>query len=615
MSDKNQTISLGTLLPVRGNRQSFNDVITDIDIDGLDQSNFDSSIQVTKVGTDDPDTANEITYNTDKRLHQIFLNGASRKVNMFKEPMLILDGESYSELIRLGGEVDADKDGTAEFASTDISTTQQKQGLSSMKFDSAQELVFPMKDKFNVGQGTLSLWVYSADISKSLYQNNAGFKLSTDSSGFVVFSITESAVTGSAKTVNTVTGSSDITSASWFHVTATWSGVNSGSANATMTLYVGAAVEGSAISGTKIDVAGVSTNQVIGAGINDPSWSTSYDGNVEPDSDGWTLSGTDQSSVSGGILTIDTIGDNVTNAYTKAEAATTAECMANLEDAEAGAHFEFRVKKSGGPDTAVRLFPGQIQILSATSDIVRIVPLDTTKYHVYRFAGATSAISWYVDNVLVFSGTDSSGGGDEVRFGDPTTTNDIKANISYVRYEITSATTPIGDQCTGFVDELGSWNHTMDLGEVVGIFNAGETLYDYYEINKTDYLRSHSLSVVASNGVEKSQGITSATQADLNDMTLFVNSPGDIEVDVMVNLEFSSDNVADQIQTQIALDGLIVTGERTQDIDTADSRRQITYTFPIGLQTGVRDIAVQANNDGTNTLTIWKGTVTIREVK
>ncbi|MBD3284661.1 hypothetical protein GF395_04455, partial [Candidatus Uhrbacteria bacterium] len=184
----------------------------------MDSTNFSSDVKVIKVTNEDPDTSNETIYNTDKRLLEIYRNAAVRKVNMHKKPMIILDGEDYGELIQLGGEVDYDKDGTAEFASSDISSTKAKYGTYSMDFNAGTEcLLIPCTNNFKKESGTIAFWVYSADTDKILYENNAGWKIYTDSDGHVNFRITESDTDGASKATNTVEGTSDISGASWNH--------------------------------------------------------------------------------------------------------------------------------------------------------------------------------------------------------------------------------------------------------------------------------------------------------------------------------------------------------------------------------------------------------------
>ena len=606
-------------LPNVGNQQDFYNVIETLAVSNVAQADLASTLKPLTTSTSDPSTDNSHKFNTNKMLDMIYRDSKAHKINMFKKPMVILDGEDYGELIRLGGEVDYNKDGTAEFASTDIVSTVAKYGTYSMDFNAGTEcLLLPCKNKFKKENGTIAFWVYNPAVSKVLYENFAGFKVYTDANGYVNFRITESSVSGTSKATNTVTGTSDITTAAWWHVCVTWSNINSSAATGAMTLYIDGASEGSAITLTQIDVAGGEHgNQIIGAGRNDPTWTQDYSADKEPNdvSYGWTLTGTDSSSVSGGILTVDTIGDDVACYYTKTAAAKTFEMKARLNSVDSNNYLGMRFQTASSFYLFFYIYRNYVEIktISTATPIDKRIPLDTTQYHVYRITNDGTTAIFYIDGIMVGSGV--SGEVTSVMgFGDFITTADLNADIEYVKYFTTTALPPVSNQCVGYIDELAIWDHAMNVGNVVGVANAGETLYSYFEIDKEDYISAHEKKISEQYEIEQDATINSATSADITGYTSYVNSPGDRKVKISFTGEMSSDNSADQVSIQAAIDGNLFGNAYNHEWSDASENAIIHAEWYAGLSQGVKDIAIQWDNNGTNTTTLAHGAVSIVEV-
>ena len=176
-------------------------------------------------------------------------------------------------------------------------------------------------------------------------------------------------------------------------------------------------------------------------------WDNKYECSVEPDSDGWTLFGTDYSSVAAGILTIDTSADVArTTAYAKWPGV----------NFTGGFTVKFKaqvVSSAGDYPFYINLHDGvnllHCQIWLKTGSIYRhpnnkVCDFNTTDaYHVYRLYVVGTTATLYIDDVEKGSWTvGTSYGGDLIAFGDSDTTSSINIKIDYLYYGFGDLDTP-----------------------------------------------------------------------------------------------------------------------------------------------------------------------------
>ena len=192
-------------------------------------------------------------------------------------------------------------------------------------------------------------------------------------------------------------------------------------------------------------------------GMNDVvvDYDTQYEADVEPDSDGWTLIGSDYSSSDGDILTIDTSADDGYICYyyqtpdvnfddsfylkTRVKAHTD---MDNVND---GCAF---YAQDGTQDERIlfKIRDGSI-IYIYNNEQYGVVTMDTTTdYHIYELYVKGTTFWIYVDGVQKATDTvDSHSVSDSVRFGDVSATSGFmcKTYIDYIYYALDVTDNPL----------------------------------------------------------------------------------------------------------------------------------------------------------------------------
>lgn len=183
-------------------------------------------------------------------------------------------------------------------------------------------------------------------------------------------------------------------------------------------------------------------------------YDTQYEATAEPDSDGWTLLGTDYSSVAGGILTIDTTGGSAYScAYYKGPDV----------DFNGGFYYKIRVQihsdtpangylqthiRDGTQDeqTYLNIFDGKIQVRTSVGGWNDTVVTTTDTYHIYEIYIKGTTVLVYMDGVLKDTQTvESASVTDRVMFGDYSTTAgaNVECMIDYVYYALGIADNPV----------------------------------------------------------------------------------------------------------------------------------------------------------------------------
>lgn len=199
----------------------------------------------------------------------------------------------------------------------------------------------------------------------------------------------------------------------------------------------------------------------------EPTYDTEYDGSVEPDSDGWTLDGSDYASVSSGILTIDTsANDNYTCYYYKSPDV----------DFDAGFYLKLRMQLDSTMGSGDYI---QIRIRDGTQDeevgvnwyhnygsnqTIRLIGSTVTDYttntsddyHIYEIYVKGTSFSVYKDGSILGTKTVKSGTYDDwVMFGEATSGYAGKCYIDYLNYALDIGYNP----AVGIVDATSNHNH------------------------------------------------------------------------------------------------------------------------------------------------------------
>lgn len=199
------------------------------------------------------------------------------------------------------------------------------------------------------------------------------------------------------------------------------------------------------------------------------SWTEQYEATVKPDSDGWTLGGTDYASVTGGILTIDS----------SAEALFTGFYYQTPDvDFDAGFYLKTSVKAIAGNDAvyytirdgtqnervSLGITDTQITWIYNGDNYDTAVMDTTTDYVVYEIYVKGSTFWIYADGVLKGTNTvDDETVTDIVLFGDPSTAYKCNVEIDYVYYALGVARNPVN----AIIDSTSNTNDgtKKDVGE------------------------------------------------------------------------------------------------------------------------------------------------------
>ena len=220
----------------------------------------------------------------------------------------------------------------------------------------------------------------------------------------------------------------------------------------------------------------------------EPTYDTEYDGSVEPDSDGWTLGGTDYASSDGDILTIDTTADgSYTCYYYKApdvnfDNGFYLKIRTQIhDDTNADAYQYIRINDGTQNEWCALAIAKTILYDAKSGGFSSIKVVDTTDtYHIYEIyiKGSTAKVYMdgaYVDTITIVSDTVS----DNVQFGDVSTgaTSKLECMIDYVNYAL-----DIGYNPYGIVDATSNANHgdkkaSGEPAEATGKVGKGQT-YD-----------------------------------------------------------------------------------------------------------------------------------------
>lgn len=222
--------------------------------------------------------------------------------------------------------------------------------------------------------------------------------------------------------------------------------------------------------------------------LEEPTYDVEYDGSVEPDSDGWTLGGTDYASSDGDILTIDTSADDTYTCYyykrpdVDFDAGFYLKLRMKLDSAMgSGDYIELQIRDgsqnerayvnwyhSYGGNQTVRLYgsSGYTNYTTNTSD----------DYHIYEIYVKGTDFSVYKDGSLLGTKTVDTGTyNDWVEFGDSSLEAAGKAYIDYLNYALDIGYNP----AAGIIDSTSNANHgtkkaSGEPAEATGLVGKGQ---------------------------------------------------------------------------------------------------------------------------------------------
>ena len=313
--------------------------------------------------------------------------------------------------------------------------------------------------------GSLSLWFRDIEESKVLWESLSGLKLSTDSNGYLEFTLTEQ-----DGTVHTVTGGIKRTDdTTWRNVNINWQVNNAGSDY--MYMYYENGAEGTPNTSQTYNIKHC-RGILVGNGFQQPgTWTDDLDMSVEPNSAGWTLGGSDYASVSSGILTINTLNKTTaSNFYYKMWTASntngwTIEAKMRVIESELASVFEENAWNNsctfkgydGNKWEGICFFNDGI-LINNNGQHVKHLMNTTSEYHVYRISVRGTVGYVYVDGALIAKTTSETTSNDYILFGDSATTtgDNTHTEWEFVRYyQGTDYRSIAFSQCLGQIDDVG----------------------------------------------------------------------------------------------------------------------------------------------------------------
>lgn len=219
----------------------------------------------------------------------------------------------FAETIRRGGIINLVTGYEESHTADDYSTT-AKFGSYSLQLGSGKSVAVPVDPRyFNFDHGFLSFWIEQAIGASRTVFELPGIVLSTNGSGQLLVTVTSrTTASQTAKTTATITSTTTFTAGSTFkHILVTWDQLNSGSANASVHLYIDGVEEGTAVSGVALPL-NYSAPIYVGRARLNPTWTKFSAMAVLPSAESsspWTLTETGApaaASVSGGVLSMRT---------------------------------------------------------------------------------------------------------------------------------------------------------------------------------------------------------------------------------------------------------------------------------------------------------------------
>ena len=383
-----------------------------------------------------------------------------------------------------------------EFPQANISTSGGPfTGLGSYDFsNTAFSLVIPSgKSSFGSSQVTsdldlsgafsITFWIKSPAVASTtiMETTDKSFKITINSSGLLIATILESDGTSS-----TTTGTTDLrTGTSWHNIIITGEVNNAGSDQ--LNVYVDGSSEGTPVaSGTLATVGADSCNLILGSGYA-RAGDTILDMDVLPSADtpAWAFTGTDEGTdcaVSGGVLTIDTVGGSggtATAVYTIAGGAnwTVSNADGYWVDMKcrvtAGTGALTLVADDGTKKETVLIYSDKVTIANNGTTLTYF--LDASVYHTYRLAVKTTVSTLFIDGVESLVGVSAASSADSIHFGDETaSTYNITADIDYVHfYQTASEETGVFDlECDALLSDLGVFNTIISSADITALQSA-----------------------------------------------------------------------------------------------------------------------------------------------
>jgi len=202
------------------------------------------------------------------------------------------------------------------------------------------------------------------------------------------------------------------------------------------------------------------------------AWTEQYEADVEPDSDGWSLTGTDYASSDGDILTIDTSDNDAYTCYysktpdvdfnagfylkTRVKASTDMDdtndgLIVQIDDGTQNERFRMYIRNGVVRYFYVGELPGSFEMDTTTSYVIYEIYIKGSTFWIYADGVQKATSSVYSKEVS-----------DVVYFGDDSAAGFCKASIDYVYYALGVGYNPTLTEL--IVDSTSNANHGTKKG-------------------------------------------------------------------------------------------------------------------------------------------------------
>lgn len=397
-----------------------------------------------------------------------------------------------AKFINQGGIINAASWSTADVVAADFSTT-AKFGNYSYITGAGNIAAFPAF-ACNKAKGTVCAWTRGFSASDYVMFNRMlGIEVFMSGGSILTTRIQErTAATESTKVTASVTGTLSgnyvTDQASTFkHILAQYrTAGEAGAGTDLLKLYYGGAADGTALTAqTFTGNPGDGGNWIFGSKRNEPAtWDhfLANSGLPTAHSDPWTSNGTPNASLSDGVLTIAPAA--ATGFFSK----TGATVLTGVNLAAQTLEFKARISSHGqraaiasgfltvdirddSLNRTIELDIYKTSVIFGYTDGANLTAvyeraLDGTQFHIYRITSSGSpnpTVNLYIDDVLVFSGTNSIVDGtanDRIRFGTTTSTT-ASEEFEWFAYADEVAAPCTANSGAGFIDSFGIANSVI----------------------------------------------------------------------------------------------------------------------------------------------------------
>lgn len=558
-----------------------------------------------------------------------------------------------AKLINQGAIINAASLSSADVAAADFSSSTKKFGNFSYQVGTGNVLAFP-GSMCNLGQLSATAWYYNLSAGDYIAFNRLlGLELYLESgAGKLTVKQTQAgAATESTKTSTTVQGSATRSGVSAWHNAIAEMVVNSanGAVLDQLLLKYDGSTEGTASTAqTFVTNPGLGGNWIFGSKRNDPTWGTTgvfYAASGLPTAHSYTFAsnGTPNGAVSNGVLNIATSA--ATGFYSKTGAANLSEVNLTQETVE----FKVRLNSSSIRTAIITQFCNfemrddsmdRSMQFALTNNSVSLscgvggakhlyeAQLNTSVYHTYRItsSGATSpTIKLYIDDVLVFSGTNDSSdttANDSIRFG-TIASSTTSSDWEWVAFTASAATAPVAvNSSSGYLANIGIINSGSLAATTITALQAASPTAVFNTV--PSYGLTMPLTASFSRNVAPST--TATTWGDMGNFVYYLAGDGVTKLKTLVSTILSTASGTDvEADLTIEVDNdfnsigsgatAVPYGAAAVTLATSAERKWATFTREFILTPGLHEVRPQFASPGTvvisagSSATVWETSI------